>query len=548
MGVNTQTGAPVFTEGLANGTVVESCGNCSQSAVPVKLTGPSQVSLPCDGSTYGNTADSFSALNPAFHWVLPPLNPTGFSFAALVPSDSMWVIKDIHWEVMEPENVTVLQKLLDVVNKKSYIWDRQGISLPLDALPSIPEGPITLSVNVTNIFNLTSTSSFTFNKHNSSQAPAFELDKTLTQFYPSLGFRVVARRLPSTCKMGDLGSEVIEWRCDIPGVDLNGIGVNRLVFTPYELLGNVEVDQVYNISIKAYYTGSDTATTDTLTLRAVGSPLAVQLVGPSGSVPMLQGNITYDASGSRDPDDPADNKAQMTYLWSCYNNVDMSPCIGTQDDARWTLDPSKLSANQSHTIALTVAKGSRNSTTSTTIIPMVTPVPSGHITRFCGLQLATPDTPNFKLSPSDTSASADLDLSFPDFDPAPSIPGLFQPVDLDPTAKLCPAKHNPTDPLTLVLTLDPEYANAFVTWWIDPASAPGVKLSQRNTAAGVHGNTITILPPGLPAGGAVTVHVNMSVASKVRLKQFLCQCYDIAEYAACWPLCCTWSAACRASF
>ena len=122
--------------------------------------------------------------------------------------------------------------------------DRQGISLPIDSLPSIPEGPITLSVNVSNIFNLTSTSSFTFNKHNSSQAPAFELDKTLTQFYPSLGFRVVAKRLQSTCKMGSLGSEVIEWSTDIPGVNLDGIGVNHLVFTPLELLGNVEVDQV----------------------------------------------------------------------------------------------------------------------------------------------------------------------------------------------------------------------------------------------------------------------------------------------------------------
>lgn len=130
------------------------------------------------------------------------------------------------------------------VSSLSIFRDRRGISLPVSALPGLPEGPITISVNVTNIFNITSTTNFTFNKHNSSQAPAFELDKTLTQFYPSQGFRVVAKRLPSTCKMNGVGSEVIEWSTDIPGVDLKGIEVNRLVFTPNELLGNVEVGKV----------------------------------------------------------------------------------------------------------------------------------------------------------------------------------------------------------------------------------------------------------------------------------------------------------------
>lgn len=83
-------------------------------------------------------------------------------------------------------------------------------------------------------------------------------------------------------------------------------------------------------------------TTDTLSLKAAGSPLAVRLAGPSGTIPMLKGNITYDAAGSRDPDDPEDTTAHMTYLWSCYNNIDMAPCFGAQAGAAWTMDPSKV--------------------------------------------------------------------------------------------------------------------------------------------------------------------------------------------------------------
>lgn len=104
--------------------------------------------------------------------------------------------------------------------------------------------------------------------------------------------------------------------------------------------------QDYNITLKAYYSGSDVTATDTLTLRAVGSPLEAHLSGLSGSVPMLQGNLTYDASESRDPDDPDDAATEMSYLWSCYNTVDRSPCFGMQQGtATWVLDPSKVYVN-----------------------------------------------------------------------------------------------------------------------------------------------------------------------------------------------------------
>lgn len=177
----------------------------------------------------------------------------------------------------------------------------------------------------------------------------------------------------------------------------------------------------------------------------------------------------------------------------------------------------QLIANQSYTVTLTAAKGSRNSTATTTITPMTTPVPSGQITRFCGLQLGASSTPKLIASISDKDMAVSAGLEAPDSDMVPpSIPGVLQPITSDPMAKPCAAKHNPSDPLTLVVTPDPAYSNANLTWWIDPASAPGVNLSQENTAAGIHGNTMTILPAGLPAGGAVTVHVNMSVPGKVR--------------------------------
>lgn len=86
------------------------------------MQGPSQVALPCDDSTYGDTAASFSDLNPVFRWVLPPFNPNGFSFAALVPSEAMWMINNIQWAVLEPSNVTSLEKFANATNSKAYTW------------------------------------------------------------------------------------------------------------------------------------------------------------------------------------------------------------------------------------------------------------------------------------------------------------------------------------------------------------------------------------------------------------------------------------------
>lgn len=123
--------------------------------------------------------------------------------------------------------------------------DRQSLSIPVEALPTLPEASITLSVTVANVFNISSASNFTFSKQNSSQAPTFELDKSLTQFHPSQGFRVVANRLPSSCRAtAGAGDEVWEWSTDIPGVRLDGVQTTRLVFPPADLVGNVELGKV----------------------------------------------------------------------------------------------------------------------------------------------------------------------------------------------------------------------------------------------------------------------------------------------------------------
>jgi hypothetical protein len=63
----------------------------------------------------------------------------------------------------------------------------------------MPEGPVTLSVDVTNIFGVESTAAVTFKKKNATEAPLFQLDHSLRTFFPSGGFRVDADPLPSAC-------------------------------------------------------------------------------------------------------------------------------------------------------------------------------------------------------------------------------------------------------------------------------------------------------------------------------------------------------------
>ena len=125
-------------------------------------------------------------------------------------------------------------------------------------------------------------------------------------------------------------------------------------------------------------------------------------------------------------------------------------------------------------MAVTAAKGRRNASSVLSITPMAKPLPSGIIVRSCGIDVAT-----------------------------------GEPVS-------CPALHNPSDALSLVLMPDAAYASADVVWWYDPASVPGITLDDSNTATGTRFQALIIMPEALPAGGSITINANMTMAGKVR--------------------------------
>lgn len=214
--------------------------------------------------------------------------------------------------------------------------DKQVLTIPVESLPGIPEGPFKLQVLVTNIFNVSSASQARAVKHNSTDAPLFELDKSANAFHPASGFVVEARPLPASCVFA---RTVWDWSTDIPNVSLEASSTGTSVaLSAWDLVGNVEEGKPYTITLRASYEGSDVVAVDHVTLTAVGSPLSVSLAGPSGTVPM-DGNLTFDASGSYDPDDPDNAGTQLSYLWTCINDIDRSPCFGSPaGDGLWMLD------------------------------------------------------------------------------------------------------------------------------------------------------------------------------------------------------------------
>lgn len=100
--------------------------------------------------------------------------------------------------------------------------------------------------------------------------------------------------------------------------------------------------QSYTVTLTASYEGSSGKHSQSVTLTAVGSPLAVNLTGPSGTIPLKGGNLVYDARGSVDPDDPFNTASQLSYLWSCTNTEDLTPCFGKQVDGTWVLDSTQV--------------------------------------------------------------------------------------------------------------------------------------------------------------------------------------------------------------
>lgn len=84
--------------------------------------------------------------------------------------------------------------------------DRQVLNIPFNLLKQMPEGPVTLTVSVRNIFGVQTSSSLTFRKKNATEAPLFELDHSRQRFFPSVGFRVDAEPLPSACPNTKVGT------------------------------------------------------------------------------------------------------------------------------------------------------------------------------------------------------------------------------------------------------------------------------------------------------------------------------------------------------
>lgn len=64
-----------------------------------------------------------------------------------------------------------------------------------------------------------------------------------------------------------------------------------------------EAGQTYGLRLTARFEGSSQFATSDVSLLAVGSPLSVSLLGPSGDVKNDR-TVVLDASRSVDPDDP----------------------------------------------------------------------------------------------------------------------------------------------------------------------------------------------------------------------------------------------------
>jgi len=118
-------------------------------------------------------------------------------------------------------------------------------------------------------------------------------------------------------------------------------------------------------------------------------------------------------------------------------------------------------------ITVMVGKGTgRNATASTTIRPRTDALPTGQVVRFCG------------------------------FDPAKGA------------MKKCPARHNPAQPLSVMLVPDAGAAGAALKWYASATSK--VVLDSSNTVGGTSGTTLTVRPTALPAASSLALNVNMT--------------------------------------
>jgi hypothetical protein len=179
------------------------------------------------------------------------------------------------------------------------------------------------------------------------------------------------------------------------------------------------------------------ATVINITLIPLASPIKAVLRGPSGNV-RADSTIVLNATGSVDPDDPANNVKPMSVTWRCTREDFPNPCftstdMGTQRGLTWAIDASKLTAGIKHVFQANVGKDSNRDFAFTVITPTAGAIPTGRIVRTCGAS--------------------------------------------------CPAKHSADLPLSLSLVFDAGSTDAAVTWtWDQLTSISGFNGEGTNQA------------------------------------------------------------------
>jgi predicted phage tail protein len=71
--------------------------------------------------------------------------------------------------------------------------DAYTLSVNANRIKDIAAGTYTLRVTATNIFGLSNTASFTFDKETAATVPAFVLDRSFATFMPSKPLRLAAK-------------------------------------------------------------------------------------------------------------------------------------------------------------------------------------------------------------------------------------------------------------------------------------------------------------------------------------------------------------------
>lgn len=206
------------------------------------------------------------------------------------------------------------------------------------------------------------------------------------------------------------------------------------------------------VRVTANFAGAAAATSVSVTLKPLASPLVAKLRGPAGDIPDTR-TIVLNAAGSSDPDDPQ-GANPLTVIWECIRADFPQTCFtginsfGKQDGLTWTLPASLLTANIEHTFRVTVARadGSGSVSDAVTLKPTTAKVPTGRIRRVCGV--------------SD-----------------------------------CPIRHSADDALSLTMALDAGSESATVTWSVE----------QMPSLAPVTGQDFTITSGNLPKTGYVSV-------------------------------------------